>query len=349
MRVVAAPDSFGGTLSALEAAEAIRSGWSTAAPADDLDLAPLSDGGPGFVEVLHAALGGELVELTVPDPLGRPVSAAYLRAGDTAYLESAAACGLHLVAPDERDPVGSTSRGVGELLAHAVAGGAARIVVGLGGSATSDGGAGLVAALGGPAAAARAVRDVDLVAATDVDNPLLGPSGAAAVYGPQKGATPEQVREVEGRLTAWAGQLAEGTGREVRDEPGAGAAGGLGAALLALGGRRESGLALVVAATGLADRIAEAGLVVTGEGRFDFQSLRGKVVAGVAGLSQEAGVPCVVIAGRVQVGRREAAAAGIEASYDLVELAGEQAALHRAAGTVAEVAARVAGQWSRPG
>jgi glycerate 2-kinase len=347
MRVVIAPDSFGGTLSAVEAADAIAAGWAATAPADDLDRAPMSDGGPGFVDVLDASLGGERVRLTVADPLGRPTAAAYLRVEETAYVESAQACGLHLLRREERDPVRATSRGVGELLAHAIDGGAARIVVGLGGSATNDGGAGALAALGGPKAAGERLAGVDLVAATDVDNPLLGIAGATAVYGPQKGASREQVMELEARMERWAGELAEATGREVRDEPGAGAAGGLGAALLALGGRRESGLGLVVGALGLAERISAARLVITGEGSFDAQSLRGKVAHGVAMLAQDAGVPCVVVAGRVDVGRREMAAAGVEAAYDLVGAVGERAALQRAGAALRDLAARVAREWSR--
>lgn len=347
MRVVVAPDSFTGTLSAPEAADAIAAGWRDAAPGDDVAAVPLSDGGPGFVAVLHRALGGELVTVTVADPLRRPVPATYLRRGDTAYVESAAACGLHLLAPAERDPVGATTYGVGELLAHALDAGAARAVVGLGGSATTDGGRGLVEALGGPAAAADRLRDVELVAATDVDNPLLGLHGASAVYAPQKGATREQVLALDARLERWADELAAGTGRDVRDRPGAGAAGGLGAALLALGGRREPGIALVLDAVGLAGIVAGSALVVTGEGAFDAQSLRGKVVAGVARLAQDAGVPCLVLAGEVAVGRREAAAAGVEAAYDLVTAAGSRAAaLADGAGGLRALAARVARQWS---
>jgi glycerate kinase len=346
MRVVIAPDSFGGTLSAVEAADAIAAGWSAAAPDDALDRAPMSDGGPGFVDVLHASLGGDLVEITVTDPLGRPTPAAYLRVGDTAYVESAQACGLHLVDAAERDPVAATTYGVGELVAAALDAGATTLVVGLGGSATTDGGAGMLAALGGPAAAAERLAGVEVVAATDVDNPLLGISGASAVYGPQKGATREQVIELEGRMERWADELAAAVGRDVREQPGAGAAGGLGAALLAVGGRRASGLGMVVDALALADRIAAARVVVTGEGSFDAQSLRGKVVAGVARLAQEAGVPCLVLAGRVDVGRREAAAAGVEAAYDLVGAVGERAAVGEAARSLRQLAERVAGQWS---
>ncbi|MFL6138291.1 MAG: glycerate kinase [Frankiaceae bacterium] len=347
MRVVIAPDSFSGSLSAMAACAAMVAGWRAAAPDDEITGVPLSDGGPGFVAVLHAALGGEQVTVTVADPLERPVAATYLRVGDVAYVESAQACGLHLLDPAERDPTRTTTRGVGQLLAHAVDAGAKRLVVGLGGSATNDGGAGLAAALGGLPAAAAALAPVELVAATDVDSPLLGPSGASAVYGPQKGATDEQVQELDRRLADWATELAAVAGRDVAPEPGAGAAGGLGAALLALGASRVSGIGVVMDAVGLRDLVGTADLVVTGEGSFDHQSLRGKVVTGVAALALQAAVPCLVLAGKVQVGRQEMAAAGVEAAYDLVSVAGsERVAAEQASATLIELARGVAERWS---
>ena len=370
MRVLLAPDGFGGTLSGAQAAAAMAAGWRRASPLDELDLAPLSDGGPGLLDVLAAALPSAVLHaVTVEDPLARPVQAAVLLDGTTAYVEAAAACGLHLLADDERDPTRTTSYGVGQLVLAALDRGATRVVVGLGGSATNDGGAGFLAALGVQrldAAGERlapgggALRELDrltgapdprlagveLVAATDVDSPLLGLYGASAVFGPQKGATREDVALLDGALTRWADRLEAHLGVAVRDQPGAGAAGGLGAALLALGAQREPGIALVLRLVGLAARAGQADLVVTGEGTFDFSSLSGKVVSGVAALAAEHAVPCLVLAGAGRVGRREAAAAGVEATYSLVEAVGVEAALTRPAQELAALAARVARQWS---
>ena len=370
VRIVVAPDEFGGTLSAARAAAAIAGGWTSAVPRDDVVTAPLSDGGPGFVEVLSAALAGaEVRPVRVEDPLGRPVEAPLLLDDGTAYVESAAACGLHLLAAEERDPRATTTYGVGQLLRAALDAGVDRIVVGLGGSATNDGGAGMLAALGltaadaagerlppGGAALGHAdrlrgapdprLRSVELVAATDVDAPLLGLFGASAVFGPQKGATREDVAVLDGALTRWAGVLESALGVAVRDEAGAGAAGGLGAALLALGAHRRPGIALVQELVGLPAKVAAADLVVTGEGAFDVTSLRGKAVAGVAALALAEAVPCLVLAGRVDVGRREAAAAGIEAAYSLAEAVGLDAALDRPEEALRALAARVARQWS---
>jgi glycerate kinase len=371
MRVLLAPDGFGGTLSPAAAAQAMATGWRAAAPDDVVDVAPLSDGGPGFLDVLATALPGAVVhELTVEDPLARPVQAGVLLDGSTAYVESAAACGLHLLEPGERDPRVTTTYGVGQLLAAALDAGASRIIVGLGGSATNDGGAGMLAALGvsrsdaagdplppGGAALRRVERlsgapdprlaEVELVAATDVDSPLLGLYGASAVFGPQKGASREDVALLDGALARWADVLETTLGTPVRDLAGAGAAGGLGAALFALGARREPGIALVQSAVGLEARLASADLVLTGEGTFDPSSLSGKVVSGVAGLAAEHAVPCVVLAGDVTVGRREAAAAGVDSAWSLVEAVGRQRAFAEPAAALAELAGRVAGQWSR--
>lgn len=370
MRVVIAPDSFGGTLSAPAAAEAVAAGWRAAAPADTMILLPVADGGTGFVEVLHAAVGGQWHERRVTGPVGEPVSARWLQVGPTAYIESAAACGLHLLPSRDPDVARrATTRGVGELLADAAVAGVDEIVVGLGGSGTTDGGAGMLAALGivvvdaagvplpdGGVALARAARFRDgpavgvstrLVAAADVDNPLLGLHGAAAVFGPQKGADAAAVAELDVALATFADVLAT-LGRDVRDEPGAGAAGGLGAALLGLGARRASGAALVRELVGLDAALDSADLVITGEGSFDWQSLRGKLVTTVARGAADRGVPCLVLAGQVSVGRREAAAAGVDAAYSVADDAGGVAAsMADPAGTLTALAGRVAARWSR--
>ena len=347
MRVLIAPDSFGGTLSAVEAAAAIADGWLSVAPHDDVDRLPMSDGGPGFVDVLAASLDGRVVEVEVADPIGRPVAARFLLAGETAYVESAQACGLHLLAPSERDPSRTTTYGAGQLVRAAIdTEGVRRIVVGLGGSATNDGGRGAWEVLGdGPLPAG-----VELVAATDVANPLLGPNGASAVFGPQKGADRAMVLDLDDRLRAWADEVEGRLGQAgLRDRPGAGAAGGLGFALYAWGAERVPGFDIVAAAVGLTGRVEAADLVITGEGAFDAQSLRGKVPSGVAGAAQEAGVPCVVIAGRVEVGRRDAAAAGVEASYAVTEVLGVSPDEAVAAGPsgVRATAAAVARAWAR--
>lgn len=373
VRILVAPDGFGGTLSPVEAATAIAAGWAAAAPGDGLDLAPLSDGGPGFVDVLAAALpSGVRIRVEVEDPLARPVTAELLLDGTTAYVESAQACGLHLLSSQERNPLVTASYGVGQLLKAALDAGATRVVVGLGGSATNDGGAGLLAALGlqrvdasgrrlppGGAALRDVARlegemdprlsGVELVVANDVEAPLLGLLGASAVFGPQKGASREDVHVLDGALTRWADVLEEQVGQPVRDLPGAGAAGGLGAALLAVGGRREPGISLVAKLVRLEQRAAKVDLVLTGEGTFDFSSLQGKVVSGVAAVAGDLGLPCLVLAGAVGVGRRESAAAGIDATYSVADAVGMDASLERPAEELAALAERVAREWSRGG
>ena len=384
MHIVIAPDCFTGTLTATQAAEAMAAGWHDTAPGDALTLLPLSDGGPGFLDVLAHALGGTTVALTVSDPLGREVPAAVLVTGDpgdrTAYVESAQAAGLHLLAADERNPALTSTWGVGQLVRAALTEQPRRIVVGLGGSGTNDGGAGMLAALGaGPAESlARggralatapddalsgllAVRDeladVELVIASDVDNPLLGFKGASAVFSPQKGATPEVAQELEAALGRFSEIVARtvpaptdlltGAPRRLEREPGAGAAGGLGYALMLLGGHRVSGVQLVLDAVGFHDVISGSDLVVTGEGTFDWQSLSGKVASGVAEAALGAGLPTVVLAGQVLVGRRETMGLGISGAYAVAETPAElEAAMLDPVGTLRARAARVARTWS---
>ena len=367
-----APDAFDGTLTAVEAAEAMRAGWNQVAPDDQLVLLPMSDGGPGFVDVLSTVLDGQTVPVQTTDPLGRPAVGAVLVVGDTAYIESAQACGLQLLTAAERNPLVTTTFGLGALLTAAVECGARTLVVGLGGSATNDAGMGMLTALGvtpldaagvalpygGLALAdlakldgAAQLRGAAIVAATDVDSPLCGPHGATAVYGPKKGLRPEDRDRLDAALAQWA-EVAErdipGAPAGLIDLPGAGAAGGLGAALLALGGTRRSGGEIIFAAVDLPGALAEADLVLTGEGSFDFQSVRGKVAGGVAALATEHGVPCVVLAGQVSLGRQQAAAAGVEAAYSVVEQAGSvEAAMERPGDRLTELAARVAREWSR--
>jgi glycerate kinase len=343
VKIVIAPDKFAGTLSAVQAADAMAAGWSAARPGNELRRLPMSDGGPGFCAVLADAIpGSRQLAVTVTDPLGRPVPAMLLRAGDTAYVESAQAVGIHLLSEAERDPEQATTAGLAGLLTEAVRSGASRIVVGLGGSATNDGGQGMVEALDSDTL--QALRDVDLVIASDVRNPLLGPSGASAIFGPQKGASREAVMRLEGRMERWVEQL-PGLAK-VAKQSGAGAAGGLGAALLWLGARREAGATLVASATGLDSELEDADLVLTGEGAYDSTSLRGKVVATVAAAAQEAALPCLVIAGQISVGQREAAAHGVDDFLALEELAGSVAAAMAEAQTwTAAAAGRLAARW----
>jgi glycerate kinase len=368
VRVLICPDKFAGTLSAPEVARAVADGWS--APGDVLVQRPLADGGPGFVEVLAAALDGRRVPVDTVDPLGRPARGEILLAGGVAYVESAQACGLHLLTPGERDPRTTTSYGLGLLIAAAVESGAAEIVVGLGGSAVNDAGAGMLAALGaapldvagyalpyGGAALIGAaslggvpqLRQARLVAATDVDNPLTGLHGASNVFGPQKGASREDVLLLDSALEHFAGVLERAFDlKDLAVQPGGGAAGGIGAALIALGGRVTSGINLVTNLIGLDAELDAADLVITGEGSFDHQSLRGKVVAGIAAGARDRGLPCVVLAGRNETGQREASAAGVTETHTLVEHFGNvETALTEPARGLRELAARLAGQWSR--
>lgn len=365
MRVLIAPDSFAGTLTAVEAAEAIAAGWRRRAPGDTLDLAPMADGGPGFVDVLHASLGGDLLACTVRGPYGSQVPGSVLVADGTAYVESAQACGLHLTPERDRDPERASSYGVGELVATAVAAGVHTVQVGLGGAATNDGGAGLLAALGAVGApegalengtsalagldsvvldAARSrVAGFSLVAATDVDSPLLGLIGTTNLHGPARGLPADRLLTVDAALE----RLAAATDRRTALAKGAGAAGGLGFALLLLGATRRSGIDVVGLAVGLLERARRADLVVTGEGSFDFSSRSGKVPYGVAAVAAEALQPCIALAGQVLVGSREMRAFGIESAYSVVDLVGQQAGLADPAGSLAALAERAARSWSR--
>lgn len=374
MRVLIAPDEFTGTLTAVEAGRAIAAGWARSAPGDEFDVCPMSDGGPGFVDTLHAALGGHLLAATVTGPMREMVPAAVLQVGDTVYVESAQACGLHLIPLEQRDPTITTSFGVGELISVAVTAGARRIVVGLGGSGTNDAGAGLLAALGARCVGAHhgtdqlasggtALKTViavdltparellagcELIAATDVDSPLLGLTGATNTYAQQKGASAEDVMVLEGALEHFAGIVGRRPdGKDPAVALGAGAAGGLGYALLQLGATRAAGIATVIEAVDLTGRVSGADLVITGEGCFDWQSLRGKVVTGVAAAALVQARPCVVIAGDVVVGRREYSAIGVTTAYSVSEIAGGAAeSLARPAASLAAAGQRVARTWS---
>lgn len=293
MRLLAAPASLKGVLSAREAAAALGRG--ARAAGIDVDECPVADGGEGTADALWGALGGEWHTARVHDPLGRPIDADWLLLPDgTAVVECAAAIGLPLLAPGERNPLRATSHGLGELMLAAAGARPARLLVCLGGSATVDGGAGMRAALtAGGAGAGGLSAGLPLDIVCDVRNPLLGPRGAAAVFGPQKGATPAMVEELEHRLAAMA-ELAP-----YRELPGAGAAGGLGAALAALGGRLLPGAQLVLDAVGFDARARQADLVVTGEGTVDRTTTEGKAPGAVLAVAAAAGVEAVLFGGLV--------------------------------------------------
>jgi glycerate kinase len=305
VRVLCCPDKLKGVLSAPEATAALAEGVSRAGH-DAVEL-PLADGGEGTGEAIAAAQGGSWHTARVSDALGRRVEARFLLLpGGRAVVESAQAVGLWRLAPSELDPIGASSAGLGELLLAAVDAGATEILVTLGGSATVDGGEGMRRAL-----SVRGLDGVRLRAACDVTNPLLGPRGAARVFGPQKGASREQVVELEGRL---AGMKEIAPYAEL---PGAGAAGGLGAAMAALGAELVSGIDLVLEAAGFRDRLAGCALAITGEGQVDEGSASGKVPAGVAAGCAAAGVPCVVFGGRVRGGTSALYALGATAIFAL--------------------------------
>ncbi len=344
-KIVIAPDSFKGSLSSTEAAQAMARGVQRVLPEAELVLLPLSDGGEGLVESLVTASGGELLEYEVTGPLGTPVTAqmGLMGGGRTAVIEMAQASGLVLVPEAERNPLVTTTFGTGELIAKALDLGCDHLIIGIGGSATNDGGMGMAQALGvrfldgegellgsGGGELARLasidlsrldprLEDVRIEVACDVNNPLTGPQGASHVYGPQKGATPEMVEFLDAALARYDRILQRDAGQDVGRVPGAGAAGGLGAGLMALlGGRLVSGIELVLSALDFETKAAGASLVLTGEGKFDAQSAYGKVPMGVARRSRALGVPVVVIAGTVLPSAEILHGEGVSAYFSII-------------------------------
>jgi glycerate kinase len=326
MRIVVAPDSFKGSLTAAEAGAAMARGVRTAVPDAHVIEVPMADGGEGTVDALVAGTGGRIITCTVTGPLGTSVESRFglLGDGETAAIEMAAASGLLLVPRDQRDPRLTTTYGTGELIRKALDLGVKRIVCGIGGSATNDGGAGMIMALGARLLKADGtpigfggaalldldsidtsgldprLADTELLVACDVDNPLCGPRGASAIYGPQKGATPEIVTLLDGALGHMADIMARDLGRDTRHTPGAGAAGGLGNGLLGfLGASLRPGIEVVMEAVRLDDLLNGVSLVVTGEGRTDGQTLAGKVPMGVARRAALQGIPAIVVSGAV--------------------------------------------------
>lgn len=373
-RFVLAPDSFKESMTAIEAAQAMRLGVLDADPGAECLECPMADGGEGFAQVLAAALGARSAEAAIHDALGRPTTGSFHLAGSTAILDAATAVGLGMIAPDERDVMASDTRGVGELVGAALDAGARRIIIGLGGTATNDGGAGMLRALGarfldgggepldpsplslgaadGPGQLAGIdasgldprLAEAEILAACDVRSPLLGPQGASAVFGPQKGASSDQVERLDRHLA----RLAELSGSErqaIASCEGAGAAGGLGWAIMAfLGGVMRPGVEILIEATGLERAAIGATAVLTGEGSADAQTLQGKTAAGVARAARAAGSPVVILAGRIDPSARALLDEGVSA---LVPITPEGTPLERALAEGAANLRAATARWVR--
>jgi glycerate 2-kinase len=372
MRLLIATDSFKECASSLEAGRAMADGWARVFPDWTADIVPVADGGEGMTEALVTACGGAYAEAVVTGPLGEPVRARYglLDGGATAVIEMAAASGLPLVPPSQRDPRLTTTRGTGELMLDAARRGVTKILLGIGGSATNDGGAGMAQALGwhlldatgaplphGGAALARLDRiegdlapellNVAIIAACDVDNPLCGPRGASHVYGPQKGATPEIALALDAALEHFGEIIEAQLHVSVRDVPGAGAAGGLGAGLLAFANASlRRGIEVILDAARFDERARDATLVLTGEGRIDAQTAHGKTVAGVAHAARRAHKPVIALAGTLGEGWRETLECGVNAIHCVAPGPMTlEAALRDGKTIIADAAERLAHTW----
>ncbi|MBX5435759.1 MAG: glycerate kinase [Alicyclobacillaceae bacterium] len=369
MKIVLAPDSYKGSLSAKAACEAMEAGIRRAFPDADIVHVPMADGGEGTAESLVSATGGEMVECMVTGPLGERVRARWGRLGDgrTAVIELAEASGLVLVPPARRNPLHTTTYGTGELIADAVRAGCRDIILAIGGSASNDAGAGMAQALGvrllddagrelppGGGALGRlaridatrmlpGVRECRVTVACDVDNPLVGPEGASAVFGPQKGATPEMVKVLDDNLRHFADVVERDLGVRVADLPGAGAAGGMGAGAVAfLAATLRRGVEIVIDAVRLEEKLRGADLVLSGEGQCDHQTVRGKTPFGVAQVARRAGVPVVLLAGSLGDGVEALFEHGVTSAFSIVDrpLSLDEA-MARAPALIASAAERV--------
>ncbi|WP_126425824.1 glycerate kinase [Brevibacillus marinus] len=345
MKIVIAPDSFKGSLSAPQLCAHIRKGVLRACPSASVLEIPLADGGEGTMENIVHATNGTITDVVVRGPLGEPTKAAYgvLGDGQTVVIEMAQASGLPLLKEHEKNPLLATSYGTGELIRHALDAGYRRFIIGLGGSATNDGGAGMLRALGlrfldsagrplaeGGAALAelaciddaawdQRISEASFLIASDVTNPLCGPSGASAVFGPQKGATPEMVARLDRALARFAEVVERQTGKAIRDVPGSGAAGGMGAALLAfMGAEMRPGIDLLLETVQFEQRIRDADLIITGEGRLDSQTLAGKVIAGVCRRAGQFAIPTVALCGGMELSAEQCDQLGLVAGFSLV-------------------------------
>ena len=349
MKIVIAPDSFKESLTALEVAEAIEAGLKKVLPDAEYVKVPMADGGEGTVQSLVDATEGRLISAEVCAPLGNKVKAEFGLSGDgrTAIIEMAAASGLHLVPPEARNPLRTTSYGTGELICAALDEGVEKIIVGIGGSATNDGGAGMLQALGAllldahhqPIGAGggclqdlaaidlsgldKRLAGVEIVVACDVDNPMCGEKGASAVFGPQKGATPEMVQALDSGLHHFADIAARDLGLDIQSPAGAGAAGGMGGGVLLLpDARLQAGVQIVMEAVKLAEKVQDADLVITGEGRMDAQSVHGKTPIGVAHTAKAFGKPVIAIVGCLREDYEVVYAQGIDAVFPIIRQLG---------------------------
>ncbi len=345
MKIIVAPDSFKGSLSATQVARAIDAGLKQAAPDVQTVLVPLADGGEGTVEAFVTALGGQIIPVTATGPMGTPVSAFYGLLNDgTAVVEMAAASGLPLVPEKSRNPMLATSYGTGELIRAALDAGCKRLILGIGGSATNDGGMGMVQALGGSLKDERGVevgpggkelrnvrsidtsqldsrlKQIQITVACDVENPLTGPNGASAVFGPQKGATPEMVKELDAGLLNLAEVVRRDIGVDISKVAGSVAAGGMGAAAIAiLKAQMRPGIEILLEATHFAAALQGAAAVFTGEGRVDSQTLQGKVISGVLKAASAQGVPVIILAGSIGEGGDLLLGSGAAGVFSIVD------------------------------
>ncbi|MDE0467512.1 MAG: glycerate kinase [Candidatus Poribacteria bacterium] len=371
MKIVVAPDSFKGSVSALEAACAIEQGLRRVFPDAVIEKIPMADGGEGTVQSLVDATGGHIQTHRVVAPLENEVDAQFgiLAGGETAVIEMASASGLTLVPADKRNPLRTTTYGTGQLIRAALEAGCRRLIIGIGGSATNDGGAGMAEALGVrlldadgnriPRAGAGlgqlasiditslhpAIAETETVVACDVNNPLTGPDGASHVYGPQKGATPEMIETLDGHLAHFDSVLTRTLGKSFNDVPGAGAAGGLGAGLMAfLNAELQLGVDIMIDAVNLEERVKGAFIVFTGEGQLDFQTAFGKTPVGVAKVAKAHNIPVIAIAGGIAEGAEAVYDAGIDAMLGIVQ---EPMSLEDAVGDASRLIADTAEQAAR--
>jgi glycerate 2-kinase len=373
VKIVIAPDSYKESLSAMEAADCIEKGFKRIIPDAEYVKVPMADGGEGTVQSLVDATGGSIIPALVTGPLGDPVEAFFGLLGDkkTAVIEMAAASGLHLVPAGKRNPLVTTTKGTGELIKAALDLGVSHIIIGIGGSATNDGGAGMAQALGarlldaegreigGGGGALSSLSSIDLSqlderlagvmieVACDVDNPLTGEKGASAIFGPQKGADPQMVGLLDKNLAHYAAVIERDLGKKIKDVPGAGAAGGLGGGLLAfLPAELKRGVDIVIAAAGLEQIVADADLVITGEGRIDGQTIFGKTPIGVARTAKKSGVPVIGLAGSIARDSDIVREHGIDAVFSIVPGAiSLEEAFEHAAEYVEQSAANIAAVW----
>ncbi|MFV9510628.1 glycerate kinase [Tepidibacillus sp. LV47] len=374
MKIVIAPDSFKESLTALQVANAIEEGFKEVLKDAEYIKIPMADGGEGTVQSLVDATNGKVIKKEVIGPLGKPVEAFFgiLGNGKTAVIEMAAASGLHLVPPEERNPLTTTTWGTGELILAALDYGVDHIIIGIGGSATNDGGAGMAQALGAKLLNQEGkqigygggslyqiatiditemdtrLQNVKIEVACDVNNPLVGPTGASAIYGPQKGATPEMVQFLDQNLNHYADIIKRDLNKNVKEIPGAGAAGGLGAGLLAfLSAELKRGVDIVISATNLEQHMQGASLVITGEGKIDSQTVNGKTPIGVAKIAKKYHIPVIAIAGNIARDSKIVYEHGIDAVFSIVpRVTSLQDAMENAEEYVRQTARNIAAVWN---